>query len=156
MLQEKSAEQNQLTKKETKGRPPYWKVFKQAAPQLFNIFFIFFVTLSVFPTVHSDIQRNKADDFFIPEKFFVTITCFLTFNAFAMLGSLATSWCTWVSVGDEWNETDERERGKNGKLIEFDLCFSFSAETKAFGLLRVVARRFHSAVPRVPLLPEGH
>lgn len=32
---------------------PYWKIFKKASPQLFNIFLIFFVTLSVFPAVHS-------------------------------------------------------------------------------------------------------
>lgn len=98
LLQEKNAAlaSSSSDKKEGKSRPPYWKIFKQAGPQLFNIFFIFFVTLSVFPTVHSDIKRTN-DDFFISEKFFVTITCFLTFNAFAMLGSLATSWCTWVS-----------------------------------------------------------
>lgn len=106
MLQEKNAEQNRLTKKETKSRPPYWKIFKQAGPQLFNIFFIFFVTLSVFPTVHSDIKRN-SDDFIIPAQFFVTITCFLTFNFFAMLGSLATSWCTWVSCcGRSWGKIE--------------------------------------------------
>lgn len=32
---------------------PYWRIFKQASPQLFNVFFIFFVTLSIFPAVHS-------------------------------------------------------------------------------------------------------
>lgn len=35
------------------GRPPYWTVFKQAFPQLFNVFFIFFITLSLFPVVQS-------------------------------------------------------------------------------------------------------
>lgn len=87
--------QSSSDKKDVKSRPPYWKIFKQAAPQLFNIFFIFFVTLSVFPTVYSDIKRN-SDDFIVPEEFFLNITCFLTFNLFAMLGSLATSWITWV------------------------------------------------------------
>lgn len=96
LLQEKNAALTQKDKKDPKSRPPYWKIFKQASPQLFNIFFIFFVTLSVFPNVHSDIKRN-SESFFIPEQFFTSITCFLTFNAFAMLGSLATSWFTWVS-----------------------------------------------------------
>lgn len=32
---------------------PYGSVFFQAFPQLFNIFFVFFVTLAVFPAVHS-------------------------------------------------------------------------------------------------------
>lgn len=32
---------------------PYWTIFRQAMPQLFNIFFIFFVTLALFPAVQS-------------------------------------------------------------------------------------------------------
>ncbi|KAL7741857.1 hypothetical protein ACLKA6_012074 [Drosophila palustris] len=72
---------------------PYWQIFKKASPQLFNVFFTFFVTLSVFPAVHSDIKRS--DDFIIGEKYFTLITCFLTFNVFAMLGSLTTSWVQW-------------------------------------------------------------
>jgi len=34
---------------------PYWRIFKQASPQLFNVFFVFFVTLTIFPAVHSGI-----------------------------------------------------------------------------------------------------
>ena len=30
---------------------PYWHIFKKAFPQLLNVFLVFFVTLSVFPTV---------------------------------------------------------------------------------------------------------
>ncbi|XP_030561323.1 equilibrative nucleoside transporter 1 [Drosophila novamexicana] len=72
---------------------PYWKIFKKASPQLFNVFFTFFVTLAVFPAVHSDIKRSN--DFIIGEKYFTLVTCFLTFNVFAMLGSLTTSWIQW-------------------------------------------------------------
>uniref|UniRef100_A0A336MBT2 CSON014882 protein n=1 Tax=Culicoides sonorensis TaxID=179676 RepID=A0A336MBT2_CULSO len=78
------------------GRPPYWKIFKDAFPQLFNVFLIFFVTLSVFPAVHSDIKQVDSD-FFIPKDMFTTVTCFLTFNFCAMLGSLLTSWIKWPS-----------------------------------------------------------
>lgn len=78
------------------SRPPYWKIFKQAFPQLFNVFLIFFVTLSVFPAVHSDIIQHDPD-FIIPSDMFTTVTCFLTFNFCAMLGSLLTSWIKWVS-----------------------------------------------------------
>lgn len=35
------------------GGVPYWTIFRQAMPQLFNIFFIFFVTLALFPAVQS-------------------------------------------------------------------------------------------------------
>lgn len=79
------------------NRPPYWKIFKEAFPQLFNVFLIFFVTLSVFPAVYSDIKQHD-DDFVIPKDMFTTVTCFLTFNLCAMLGSLLTSWVKWVSV----------------------------------------------------------
>lgn len=50
------------------GRPPYWTVFKQAFPQLFNVFFIFFITLSLFPNVQSG--------WFLSIKCY-TIKCFL-------------------------------------------------------------------------------
>lgn len=72
---------------------PYWQIFKKASPQLFNVFFTFFVTLAVFPAVHSDIKGS--DDFIIGSKYFTLVTCFLTFNVFAMLGSLTTSWVQW-------------------------------------------------------------
>lgn len=35
------------------SKTPYWTVFKDTSMQLFNIFMIFFVTLAVFPAVHS-------------------------------------------------------------------------------------------------------
>ncbi|KAH8376954.1 hypothetical protein KR093_002346 [Drosophila rubida] len=72
---------------------PYWQIFKKASPQLFNVFFTFFVTLSVFPAVHSDIKGSE--DFIFGSKYFTLVTCFLTFNVFAMLGSLTTSWIQW-------------------------------------------------------------
>jgi len=78
------------------SRPPYWRIFKQAFPQLFNVFLIFFVTLGVFPAVHSDIKLLDSDGFPFPEKF-TMVTCFLTFNIFAMLGSLLTSWVKFPS-----------------------------------------------------------
>lgn len=79
------------------ARPPYWKIFKQAFPQLFNVFLIFFVTLSVFPAVYSDIKQHD-DDFLIPNDKFTIVTCYLTFNICAMLGSLVTSWVKWVCI----------------------------------------------------------
>lgn len=53
MLNQKEAEHQRLVSGGQVGRPPYWKIFKQASPQLFNVFFVFFVTLAIFPTVHS-------------------------------------------------------------------------------------------------------
>jgi len=66
---------------------PYWYIFKRAFPQLLNVFLIFFVTLSVFPTVLADIKPVDKE-FFISNDYFSAVLCFLTFNGTAMLGNL--------------------------------------------------------------------
>lgn len=60
------------------------------------------MTLSIFPAVHSDI-KSLNDDFpkFVKDDF-VIVTCFLTFNICAMLGSLLTSWVTIPSKKYLW------------------------------------------------------
>lgn len=85
-------------------RPPYWEVFKKAWPQCFNVFYVFFVTLTIFPAIHANIKRIDQD-FPIPEKYFTPVTCFLCFNFFAMMGSLLPNWVTrpgprflWIPV----------------------------------------------------------
>ncbi|KAL0276890.1 UNVERIFIED_CONTAM: hypothetical protein PYX00_004358 [Menopon gallinae] len=91
---------DQIIRRENAGlkpKVPYWQVFKKAFPQLFNVFFVFFVTLSIFPSMHSDIQKSDPD-FFIPDKYYVSIMCFMTFNITAMLGSLVTNWIRWPSA----------------------------------------------------------
>jgi solute carrier family 29 (equilibrative nucleoside transporter), member 1/2/3 len=100
MMSEKQQEKARRSGININARPPYWKIFKESFMQLFNVFFIFFVTLSIFPNIHSKIQPlDKKNDFLgiVPENLFTSITCFLTFNLFAMLGSLTTSWVKWVS-----------------------------------------------------------
>ncbi|KAH8298104.1 hypothetical protein KR018_006835 [Drosophila ironensis] len=82
-------------------RIPYWQIFKKAWPQLFNIFLTFFVTLSVFPAIQSNIHRSDPD-FVVGSDLFVLVTCFATFNVFAMLGSLTTSWVQWPGPRFLW------------------------------------------------------
>ncbi|XP_077286740.1 equilibrative nucleoside transporter 2 [Arctopsyche grandis] len=77
-----------------KGRPPYLKIFLQASPQLLNVFMVFFVTLSVFPNIHADIKATDPD-FWIPKDVFAQVTCFLTFNLGATLGSFTASLFSW-------------------------------------------------------------
>lgn len=95
---ELKAEREQEVKKKAgyniNRTPPYWKIFKQAFPQLFNVFFVFFITLSIFPQVHSDIKRSDPN-FWIKEVDYVGVMCFLTFNTCAMLGSLIASFVQW-------------------------------------------------------------
>lgn len=69
-----------------------WNEFKRICfPSLFNIFMTFFVTLSIFPIIHSDIRAIDGDNNIFGNNF-TLITCFLTFNLCAMLGSLTTLW----------------------------------------------------------------
>lgn len=96
MLHEKETERAKLVNGGHATRPHYWQIFKQASPQLFNIFFVFFVTLSIFPAVHSDIGRSNPD-FWVEPSMYVSVLCFLTFNVSAMLGSMATSFVQFVS-----------------------------------------------------------
>ena len=100
MMSEKQQEKARRSGINIHARPPYWTIFKQSFMQLFNVFFIFFVTLSIFPAIHSKIQPSGPHEKFlniVPKDLFTPITCFLTFNVFAMLGSLTTSWLKWVS-----------------------------------------------------------
>lgn len=89
----KTLSKEKSSESKTGSNIPYWQTFKQASPQLINVFSIFFVTLAVFPAIHSDIKRSP--DFPIEEEYYTLVTCFLTFNVFAMLGSLTTTWIQW-------------------------------------------------------------
>lgn len=94
MLHSKELEKSKIVSGRAASRPPYLTIFRQAFPQLFNVFFVFFVTLAIFPAVHSDIKVSDPD-FVVPDKLYVNVLCFLTFNFFAMIGSLLTSWLQW-------------------------------------------------------------
>lgn len=100
IMSEKQQEKSRRSGINVNARPPYFKIFRQSFMQLFNIFFIFFVTLSIFPAVHSKIYQQGEGEFlgFVPRNLFTPVTCFLTFNVFAMLGSLTTSWVKFVSI----------------------------------------------------------
>ncbi|KAK0086469.1 hypothetical protein PV325_003128 [Microctonus aethiopoides] len=84
------------SERRSSSRPPYWKIFKQCSPQLLNIFLVFFVTLALFPDVHSSIARSDPD-FIVPEYIYMSVMCFLTFNIFAVLGSSIASYVQWPS-----------------------------------------------------------
>ncbi|XP_041369044.1 equilibrative nucleoside transporter 1-like [Gigantopelta aegis] len=65
----------------------YWFVFKKIWVLVFCVWFVFFVTLAIFPAIQSDIVRLH---FPIADSFFVAIFCFLSFNFFAMVGNATT------------------------------------------------------------------
>lgn len=53
LLHEKEKEKSRHVVSAVSERPPYKQIFKQALPQLFNVFFIFLVTLTLFPAVQA-------------------------------------------------------------------------------------------------------
>jgi Nucleoside transporter. len=97
MVSQKQMASKKATNSGRTPKIPYWKIFKQTSPQLFNVFFIFFVTLSIFPAVHSDVKKSSSS-FFISDKYYVSVLCFLTFNVTAMIGASLSSLYAWVSI----------------------------------------------------------
>lgn len=93
----------------------YIATFKEAFPQLINVFLVFFVTLSIFPGVMMYVKDEKKGgvyDFPLPrqffinsleihnrefsEKYFMDVTTFLQFNVFAFIGSIVAGRKQWV------------------------------------------------------------
>lgn len=63
------------------------------------VFLTFFVTLSLFPAIVSDIQlypNNRAYDFFLPQNLYVPVITFLNFNVFATIGNVLANYVQWV------------------------------------------------------------
>uniref|UniRef100_A0A915Q1Y3 Nucleoside transporter n=1 Tax=Setaria digitata TaxID=48799 RepID=A0A915Q1Y3_9BILA len=76
----------------------YFEIFKKIWIQCFNVWCVFFVTLTLFPVVMADVKYYNEDgkyDFFIPEKLFTSITTYLLFNFFAAVGSLLANFVQW-------------------------------------------------------------
>ncbi|CAH0401667.1 unnamed protein product [Chilo suppressalis] len=78
-------------------RIPYGTLFAQAWVQLYNIFIVFFVSLAVFPAIHSDIEPIQEG--FLGGKF-VLMTCYLTFNVTAMFGNVTAN--IWQFPSKKW------------------------------------------------------
>ena len=70
---------------EFKSRPPYLLILKQIWIHLFSVFFVYFITLALFPALLAAIVSNTS----LAGKYFTVVWCFLSFNLFAMLGNIA-------------------------------------------------------------------
>jgi equilibrative nucleoside transporter 1/2/3 len=97
------AKQQQLLASQSETSEHYFKqyvdVFKQTWREDCCIFFVFFVTLSCFPTILADI-RQSSDSFFISKDFYSLFMCFVIFNVFIMIGSLFSIVCQ--QPGPKW------------------------------------------------------
>lgn len=67
------------------------RIAKKSKIHLFNIFFIFFITLSCFPTILSYVKRTN-ENFIINDKFYTVVTCFLFFNIATTIGSISAKY----------------------------------------------------------------
>lgn len=52
-LRDKIESKKRVADTGVKRKIPYIRVFRQAFPQLFNVFFVFFITLSIFPAIQA-------------------------------------------------------------------------------------------------------
>lgn len=74
---------NELTL-ELNGWKKYVYVLKKTWLQLLNIILIYLVSLSIFPALQADIKSSNG---IINDTYFTPVTCFLSFNFFAMIGN---------------------------------------------------------------------
>ncbi|CAD6194357.1 unnamed protein product [Caenorhabditis auriculariae] len=82
-----------------------WSAFTSSWPQLFNVWFSFSVTLTIFPVMTTATSRSSdADiwDSYIPDHLFVHVTSFLVFNLFAFFGATLTSYVHFPSPRYLW------------------------------------------------------
>ncbi|CAG9761164.1 unnamed protein product [Ceutorhynchus assimilis] len=101
-INDKKQQEMRKSADDSSERPPFGYIFKKASPQLYNVFLIFFVTLAVYPSIHSDIKVS-SDTFFIQDEFlYKQVLCFLTFNVGAMIGSILPTFFIWPSKKYLW------------------------------------------------------
>lgn len=63
--------------------------FVQIWPQCLNTFLVFFVSLTMFPSVLGAVERTGNS---ISETYFTAVACFLLFNCFAMIGNYSSEY----------------------------------------------------------------
>ncbi|XP_032876374.1 equilibrative nucleoside transporter 1, partial [Amblyraja radiata] len=73
----------------------------QVWPLALQVWFIFTVTISVFPAVTMDAVSTVAGDG-IWGLYFIPISCFLVFNLFDWFGRSLTAFCMWPRKGSKW------------------------------------------------------
>ncbi|EFP04750.1 hypothetical protein CRE_29887 [Caenorhabditis remanei] len=83
----------------------YWECFRMCWVQLFNNFYVYFVSLLIFPammtdSVYSDPTQGKTSVF--GDNLFYPITTFLNFNLFAWIGSTLANYVQFPSAKYLW------------------------------------------------------
>ncbi|XP_065829682.1 equilibrative nucleoside transporter 3-like isoform X2 [Oscarella lobularis] len=85
-------------------RPNFWFIFKRIWKPALNVFIIFFVTLSIFPAITSNIKSVAAHPDASPwtDAYFTPVTCFLLFNACDFTGRTIAAWIPFISSKWLW------------------------------------------------------
>ncbi|WKY16914.1 hypothetical protein Q1695_001488 [Nippostrongylus brasiliensis] len=81
------------------GLKQFIECFKKCWVQLWNVFFIFFVTLTIFPAIMAStplyLEPGQNWNSIWPERLYTFITTFLCFNVFATIGSTIANFVQW-------------------------------------------------------------
>ncbi|CDW57752.1 equilibrative nucleoside transporter [Trichuris trichiura] len=100
-LLREGTERNSFCSRCRQAVKPLIEVICQVKQQLFNIFFIFFVTLTIFPAMMANIESSSSD-FPLSSRYYSAVMCFLVFNFFAVMGNLVSSWLRFPSARWLW------------------------------------------------------
>ncbi|KHJ97010.1 nucleoside transporter [Oesophagostomum dentatum] len=77
------------------GLSQFVECFRMCWVQLYNVFFIFFVSLTIFPAMMAStplyMEPGQEWHSIWPERLYTFITCFLSFNLFATAGSMTAN-----------------------------------------------------------------
>jgi len=71
------------------------RVFKEIYHLMFAVWFVFFITLALFPAVMSDVWPVELP---MGRSMWAAVFCFLFFNLFATLGNLTTEFIRWPNA----------------------------------------------------------
>ncbi|XP_004710852.1 equilibrative nucleoside transporter 1 isoform X1 [Echinops telfairi] len=81
--------------------PSMKAILRKISGLAFSVCFVFTVTIGVFPAVASDVKSSIAGDTDWG-KYFIPVSCFLTFNVFDWLGRTLTAVVTWPGKDSRW------------------------------------------------------
>ncbi|XP_072851330.2 equilibrative nucleoside transporter 3 [Pogona vitticeps] len=73
--------------------PPLWSLLKATSRLGFCVFYVYFISIIIFPAVSSSIESvNKASGSLWTDKYFTPLTCFLLYNFADWCGRQITVW----------------------------------------------------------------
>lgn len=76
-----------------------WIVLTKCWKQCLNTFLVFYLTLTLFPTVLADVKQL---DGYFTDKYFIPFACFFVFNVSALLGNLISNYTSWPGKERVW------------------------------------------------------